>query len=123
MPGRNDIDPLNLPPHLLPHLELVDVSREPEIRLRWRLIGTHLTAATGRDATGKFFDEFYPGNDLVTLSAPFIWIVENLKPLRWIGTSGFAGKDWLSFESALYPLSSDGTTVDMIMGAVHYDLR
>ncbi len=123
MPSRDDIDPLDLPPRLLPHLELVDVYHAPELRLRWRLIGTHLTAAVERDATGQFFDEFYSDNDLTTISAPFEWIVENMVPLRWTGTSGFAGKEWMSFESVLFPLSSDGKTVDMVLGAVHYGLR
>ena len=123
MPSHGDIDQLNLPPRLLPHLELVDVYHEAELRLRWRLIGTHLTAAVARDSTGKFFDELYPSNDLSTLSAPFKWVIENMKPLHWTGTSGFAGKDWMCFESVLFPLSSDGKTVNMILGAVHYDLR
>jgi len=26
MPSRQDIDPLHIPPHLLPHLELIDVT-------------------------------------------------------------------------------------------------
>jgi hypothetical protein len=93
------------------------------LRLRWRLIGTHLTAAVARDSTGKFFDELYLENDLAALSAPFEWVIENLKPLRGTGTSGFAGKDWMNFESVLFPLSSDGKSVDMVLGAVHYDLR
>jgi hypothetical protein len=29
----------------------------------------------------------------------------------------------MCFESVLFPLSSDGKTVNMILGAVHYDLR
>ena len=102
MPSRGDLDPLGLPPRLLPHLELVDVIHEPNLRLRWRLIGTHLTAAVERDATGQFFDECYSDNDLTTISAPFEWIVENMTPLHWTGTSGFAGKDWMNFESVLF---------------------
>jgi hypothetical protein len=123
MPSHGNIDPLDLPPRLLPHLELVDVYHEAELRLRWRLIGTHLTAAVARDSTGKFFDELYPRNNLTTLSAPFKWVIENMNPLHWTGTSGFAGKDWMSFECVLFPLSSDGKTVNMILGAVHYGLR
>lgn len=56
MPSRRDIDPLAMPKHLLPHLELIDVIAAPERRFRWRLIGTHVTAAVGQDCTGRFFD-------------------------------------------------------------------
>jgi hypothetical protein len=123
MPSHDDIDPLNIPHHLLPHLELIDVGREPELRLRWRLIGTHITAAVNRDATGQYFDEYYLVDDFPIISGPFEWVIKNMEPLRWAGTSGFTGRDWLSFECALFPLSGDGEAVDMIFGAVHYDLR
>ncbi len=123
MPSYDDIDPIQIPRHLLPHLELVDVIRQQTPRLRWRLIGTHITAAVNRDATGQYFDEYYAGDVFPAISGPFKWVVENGQPLRWSGTSGFAGMDWQSFECVLFPLSRGGETVEMIMGAVNYDLR
>ena len=48
MPSRHDVDPLKIPGHLLPHLELIDVLPPPEQRFRWRLIGTHVTEAVVR---------------------------------------------------------------------------
>lgn len=123
MPSRQDIDPLAMPKHLLPHLELIDVIAETELRFRWRLIGTHVTAAVGRDCTGRFFDELYLGDDFETVSQPFRWVAETARPLRWFGSSGFIGRDWQSYEGVYLPLSSDGVVVDMIFAGVHYDLR
>ena len=37
---------------------LLDVEPDP-FRLRFRLLGTHVTAAVGRDATGSYLDEVY----------------------------------------------------------------
>ena len=53
MPPRRDVDPLAIPGHLLPHLELIDVLHHPKLRFRWRQIGTHATAVVGRDQTGR----------------------------------------------------------------------
>lgn len=123
MPKRDDIDPLRMSPHLLPHLELIDVDWQPNIRFRWRLIGTHVTTAVARDCTGKSFEELYLGKDFEQVSAPFAWVANNAQPLRWYGTSGFIGKEWQSYEGIYLPLSDDGKTVDMILGAVQYDLN
>ncbi len=123
MPSRHDVDPLKISGHLLPHLELIDVLPRPEQRFRWRLIGTHVTEAVGRDSTGRYFDELYPDEDFETVSRPFKWVAENAKPLRWHGTSGFIGRDWLAYEGAYLPLSSGGTVVNMIFAGVHYVSR
>ena len=120
MPARQDVDPLRMPRHLLPHLELIDVVRQPDTRLRWRLIGTHVTTAVSRDSTGKYFDELYQGTDFAAVSEPFEWVAANAKPLRWFGTSGFVGKEWQAYEGVYLPLSDDDKTVDMILGAVQY---
>ena len=122
MPAHGDMDVLDVPRHLLPHLELIEVLRDPDLRFRWRLIGTHVTTAVARDATGKYYDELYQGGDFDTVSGPFKWVAENAEPLRWYGTSGFVGKDWQAYEGVYLPMSDDGEIVDMILGAVHYDL-
>lgn len=123
MPTRDDLDPMQMSRHLLPHLELIDVERQPRFRLRWRLIGTHVTTTVERDATGKYFDELYLGADLAPVSTPFEWVAMNAQPLRWNGTSSFIGKEWQAYEGVYLPFSSDGETVDMILGAVHYVRR
>lgn len=58
MPRRRDIDPVAMPPSLLPHLELVELIGD---RLRYRLVGTAMVDAMGRDATGRFLDQVLSG--------------------------------------------------------------
>jgi len=58
MPSRRDVDPLAIPGYLLAHLELIDVFHHPELRFRWRLIGTHVTTAVGRDQRGGILTRF-----------------------------------------------------------------
>jgi hypothetical protein len=122
MPAKEDIDPLQLPPRLWPYLELVDVLRGETIRLRWRLIGTHVTTAVERDSTGAFFDELYGPDDFETLVMPFNWVIDNGKPVRLFGSSGFVGKDWNLYEGIYMPLAEDGATVDRVLGGVQYTL-
>lgn len=120
MPSKDDVDPLNIPAPLWPYLELVEIHRGDSLRLRWRLIGTHVTEAVSRDATGSFFDEPYDQDDYETLAMPFRWVMEHSRPLRLFGASGFVNKAWNSYEGIYLPLSSDGTQVDTILGGVHY---
>lgn len=55
-PTRADVDPLEIPPAVLPHLMLTDLVG-PERRPRYRLIGGAVTAAAGLSPVGRFADE------------------------------------------------------------------
>ncbi len=50
-PSRRDIDPLDLPPALLPHVVLIDVEREP-LDFRYRLSGTVADTIHGQSLKG-----------------------------------------------------------------------
>jgi hypothetical protein len=58
MPARRDIDPVEMP-KLLPHLVLIDHVGD---RYRFRLVGSELVYAYGRDYTGHYADEFFKGS-------------------------------------------------------------
>ena len=58
MPSRRDLDPVVEIPNLLPNLQLIDIVRS---RFRFRLIGSELAHAFGRDYTGLFVDELFDG--------------------------------------------------------------
>lgn len=58
LPGRQHIDPLDIP-DLLPGLWLLDVQHDP-FRLRYRLVGTAIVQAYGRETTGQWLDESHP---------------------------------------------------------------
>ena len=59
MPRRRDIDPLDMPARLLPHVELVELGERG--RLRLALVGTAIVDALGKDATGRYLDQAFDG--------------------------------------------------------------
>lgn len=54
MPRREDISPFELPPSVLPHLMLLDLSMTDHgLQIRFRLTGTHIDEALGFNPTGQ----------------------------------------------------------------------
>ncbi len=114
MPRRADIDPLDL--GLRPHLGFLVLTDVVEsARFRFRLIGSTLTAIVGRDSTGKYLDEVYSPADYAYMIVAYRWVVAHRAPLRITGDLRHANRSWIDMESLDMPLSSDGSTVDMIM--------
>ena len=61
MPSRRDIDPVDIP-RLLPNILISEVVAAPAgVRYRYRLAGTAVARAFGRDPTGHFVDELTNG--------------------------------------------------------------
>lgn len=56
LPDRGDIDPLEMGPHLLPHLVLCDLI-DRAARIRYRLVGTNIVKRFGFDPTGQFLSQ------------------------------------------------------------------
>lgn len=118
MPRRVDIDPADLKP-VLPNMALVDIKRDP-FRVLYRLVGTTIVRFAKFDATGLHRDEFVTANDADFL-AIYAAAIEQRVPLF--------GRDLLHLESgakrpyefAIFPLSSDGTTVDKCIDMDDYD--
>ena len=115
MPARRDLDPAGLPRSLLRHLLLIDVERTPHFRMRWRLIGTHVTSVMGRDSTGKYWDELYPPEVMQILMTGPMAAMETRRPVRTLGSAPSEERGFLQSENLDLPLSADGETVDMIM--------
>lgn len=113
MPRREDLDPLDIP-DLLPYVALIDVECAPR-RFRWRLIGTHITRAMGRDRTGNYFDEAYSGKVLDDLMAVYERVVQSRTPIRHFGRPTFADKAYSNYESTHLPFSESDESVDIIL--------
>ena len=80
LPGRRDIDPLDVP-DLLPWLTLVDAIWEgTRLRLRCRLIGTEVVIRFGRDITGLYAEEAYPGDYLAQALETYGAIIKSRRP-------------------------------------------
>lgn len=116
MPARADIDPTHIPA-LLRHLVLVDVMGAPPV-FRYRLIGTAVTRIANRDATGRVLDESLYGANTDRVLRTYRETVADKSPKAVREIVQFVDKDWIKIEVLLMPLSSNGGTIDMIIGAV-----
>lgn len=120
LPGRAQIDPLEVPRDLLPDMALLEVEGEDEAmrRYRIRLFGSNLVAMTGYDVTGKYYDEVVQPPAYQVLRHFGNQAIRERRPGYLQGPSGAPGRGYLWFGRLLLPLASDGHKVDMILGLV-----
>jgi hypothetical protein len=114
MPRRSDLDPTEIPPHLLPGITLIDVVSDDR-RYVYRLVGTMEAEVRGYDPTGKSVGEAYFGENAEDATQCYDLVVNTrapvLDPLPFLERRrGYRGA-----ESLFLPLSNDGFTVNMIM--------
>lgn len=127
LPGRQHIDPIAIPA-LLPHLWLLDVLRDAAmpggIRMRYRLVGSHVELGLGQPKTGRWFDEAEPAfaSD-AAMRAPYETAVLRHEPHYRRGKPRFAyNSSAASLERLLMPLAGNGRDVDMLLGfTIFYD--
>jgi hypothetical protein len=116
MPSRRDIDPIEVPA-LLPHLQLVDIVGG---RFRYRLVGTELVTVFGRDYTGMFPDELFPGTRGQMICEVFAAVRKARKPM-FLRNRYLTAKHWdLEASRLLMPLSDNDREVNMILGALTF---
>jgi len=111
-PARRDIDPLEFI-YILGWVTLVDVTHAP-LRFRFRLYGSELARRLGTDLTGKYLDEHPQREFGALLQQSWQQVVERGEPscVRYERVINGEVRQW---ESLRMPMSSDGTTVDMLL--------
>jgi len=116
LPGRRHLDALAIPKELLPGVWLLDVQREP-FRLRYRLVGTEIIQAIGREVTGQWLDEAHPHiTDDADFFARYRRSIETGEPSQRRGRARlWINRDYREVENIILPLASDGRTVDMLL--------
>jgi hypothetical protein len=116
LPGRADIDPLDIP-DLLPHISMLDVVREDgALRFRFRLVGTANVQIAGREHTGAFIEDVFEPADVAQLQTIYRTIVETREPHFWQIRLGTMGNPAAHYARLMVPLATDGLTVDLLMG-------
>ncbi len=119
LPSRRDFDPLLEVPHLVSNFLLIDV-RGDAPRYLVRLQGVKVVAALEIDLTGKCLDELVPDHfDAVALEH-LQRVVGTRAPQLFQGDLSWWGRGHVEFDAGLFPLSSDGNQVDMVLGAVFF---
>ena len=119
MPSRADIDPVMIPPQLLPHIVLLDVLRSPG-RFRYRVMGTAITAMLGKDWTGRFVDELPKSSRSV--NEQYSKTIKDGVSVVYVHDSKLYDPNLIQhklvrYERLLLPLSQDGNAISMLLGA------
>jgi len=76
-PARGDIDPLDLPPTLLPHVVLIDVKREP-LAFSYRLAGTAADTIHGQSLKGVRILDLRPESFAKVLNGDLMRMADDL---------------------------------------------
>jgi len=116
LPARADFDPSEMVDYL-GNVVLVDIEHDPR-RYRYRLIGTDITRVTGRDMSGRYWDQVYHPSDIAVLSESLDRVLETRMPVRSTGSMKWVEKDYISVEIVDLPLASDGVEIDMVLRVI-----
>ena len=115
LPARATFDPMKVP-RLLPGIWLLDVVREPQLRLRYRLVGTKIVTVMGFEATGKWMDEARPRSLTPGYLDRFRATIETGRASWRRGPPRLDdGAVWRELENLCLPFAANGNDVDILM--------
>lgn len=119
MPCKADIDPTEIAALVLPHLQIIEVEGGGA-RFRYRLVGTASVEAYGRDYTGRYIDEMTSGDRLEFIHEVYRTVGELKVPVfadnRYLTRRGTE----MAANRVYMPLTTDGNTVQFILGALQF---
>jgi len=110
MPSRDDIDPAEIK-SLLPYVLLTDIHHDP-LRVFFRLVGTGVAEAAGRNLTGQWLHEVQLDGGAELWTKNYRRVVSERAPVCGRTRATVQPGDERIFEWILLPLSGDGATVD-----------
>jgi hypothetical protein len=104
IPDRQDIDPAEIEPQILPHLLLSEFCDDGQ-RVRFRIVGTKVVERLGFDGTGKFLDEFLTGSYLAYVASLHrdVWL--HSAPVYSESKLGAGTRDHLTTRRIFLPIS------------------
>jgi hypothetical protein len=121
-PSRADIRPSEIK-LLLPDVMIWNVGRGP-VPHTMRLVGENIVRFVGANNTGKPATAGMPDEAAATMTAVLDEVVETRIPRFRIGKAFWhREKSYRDFEACYLPLSTDGETVDMILGGLKFDVN
>jgi hypothetical protein len=113
LPGRQHIDPLDIP-KLLDNVWLLDVV--DGCRFRMRLIGGAPLRVGIYGKVGDYLDQFFEGRIEHPALGDFHFVVAERKPVWFRGGAFMRHRSEMAeLERLFVPLAADGATVDIIM--------
>lgn len=116
LPGRQHIDPVALRA-ILPFINLVDVERAPDgrLRFRFRLVGTLQTTAAGREISGKYLDDAVDPKYVERIRTNMTTATEHRQAVYDRFNMPHPEREFIDSERVYFPLARDGVTVDMLL--------
>jgi hypothetical protein len=114
MPRRADINPRKIP-SLLPNVLIVEI--HPPVRFCFRLAGTNICSRWGQDLTGKWLDELDYDGERASVLEQYAAVVRTGEPRLDVKEFVNASGRYLHYRRLLLPLSEDGHTPNMLLGA------
>lgn len=120
LPSPKQIDPLDIPPDILPYIFKISVDwQDEEPRFTYRLSGTQLTKEYGREITGMTPRTAFPTN-FAELEAAYTIAVKRTVPSLHRYRLPIRNKEHRIVERLICPCASDGETVDMMFGCLNF---
>ncbi len=115
LPARGDIDPLDLPGRLWPHLMLSDLTEEP-LSVTYRLVGTAVVDIDGVDFTGMRMEDLVHRRKFEDTLADY-WTVAEMRLPHFRRASLYDARlnNEIEIERLHLPLASNGGDVDKIL--------
>lgn len=104
---------------VLPHIFIAEYEPAAQ-RYRYRLIGTAITEAFGRNATGRYFDELYAGADLRSFCAMLDAARQGGEPRSVSGKAVLPDRAGFNLECLLLPVSVAAGHNPQIVGAIYF---
>jgi hypothetical protein len=121
LPSRSDIEPSEIK-DLLPHIILTRLEYEP-FRVLYKLIGTRAVENAGLDYSGRYLDELDFVSEFGTdWPATYRLVATGREPIFGLCQIRFTDGVIKPYVVAMFPLSSDGTTVDQCLAIEDLEL-
>jgi hypothetical protein len=125
IPGRAQIDPIELPLRTWPFVMLVDVMEEQgKIRYRYRRVGGDFDKTFGWDPTGKYFDDVLPNRNAYLDYLEKLYRQVVFGKLALYSETIFKSADVavpLHIKRLTLPLAADGKRVNMILAGHKFE--
>lgn len=118
MPDRNDIDPADIKA-LLPHVMIADLVGDRP-RVRYRLVGTRVAAASGFDFTGRHLDEILTGGTGDLWHDYYRIVRDRRVPMLGDAVIPTTDDGRFAYEFGIFPLSPDGESVTQCLSIEDY---
>ncbi|WP_419902907.1 PAS domain-containing protein [Kiloniella sp.] len=118
LPSRQDFDPMDII-DLLPIVWMLDVYRNP-LRFKFRLLGTALAPILGKEPTGQWLDEAFPGVMDSGAFNDYRYIAETNNALYRKGTPQYIVPEYKTIERLLMPLVDKNNQCEILLGISVY---